>query len=87
MGAVPFITAAKMTDRAWLKTGLYACSTLTAWSRIDHDMHYLSQACLGWWMAYLASSAVDKTEDVYEHLTLVPVTTPEMVGIGAIYER
>lgn len=87
MGAVPFITAAKMTDRPLLKASLYACSTLTAWSRIDHDRHYLSQVCLGWWMAYLASSAVDKTENDYEHLTLTPVTTPEMVGIGAVYER
>lgn len=87
VGAVPFITAAKMTDRPCLKAGLYLCSTLTAWSRIDHDRHYLSQACLGWWMAYLACSAVDETEKDYEYLTFTPVTTPEMVGVGVIYER
>jgi len=87
VAAVPFITAAKMTDRPLLKASLYACSTLTAWSRVDHDRHYLSQVCLGWWMAYLASSTVDRTENEYEHLTLMPVTTPEMVGIGAVYER
>lgn len=87
MGAVPFICAAKMTDQPLLKTGLYVCSTFTAWSRVDHDMHYLSQACLGWWMAYLAASAVDETETGYEHLTFLPVTTPEMVGIGMVYER
>ena len=87
VGAVPFISAAKMAENPWMKGGLYACSTLTAWSRIDHDKHYLSQAVLGWWTAYLASSAVDKTEHDYEHLTLAPVTTPEMVGIGLLYER
>ena len=87
VGAVPFITAAKMTDRPLLKGGLYACSTLTAWARVDLDRHYLSQVCLGWWMAYLACSAVDKTQDDYDQLTLTPVTTPEMVGIGLIYER
>jgi len=87
VGAVPFITAAKMTDDPYLKAGLYLCSTLTGWSRIDHDMHYLSQVGLGWWMAYLACNAVDKTEKDFEHLTLTPVTTPEMVGIGLIYER
>ncbi|NQT16521.1 MAG: phosphatase PAP2 family protein, partial [Planctomycetes bacterium] len=87
MGAVPFMTAARMTDCVWLKTGLYACSALPAWSRIDQNSHYLSQACLGWWMAYLAASAVDETETGYEHLTFLPVTTPEMVGIGMVYER
>jgi hypothetical protein len=86
VAAVPFITAAKMTDSRLLKTGLYVCSTFTAWSRVDHDRHYLSQACLGWWMAYLACRAVDNTERQFEHLTLTPITTPEMVGVGAIYE-
>jgi len=87
IGAVPFITAAKMAENPCLKGGLYLCSTLTAWSRVEHDSHYLSQAILGWWMAYLASSAVDKTERDYDHLTLTPVATPEMVGIGVLYER
>jgi len=87
IGAVPFITAAKMTDNPYLKAGLYACSILPTWSRIDHDGHYLSHAWLGWWMAYLACRAVDKTEHGYEHLTLTPVTTPEMVGVGVVYER
>lgn len=87
VGAVPFITAAKMTDNPYLKAGFYLCSTLTGWSRIDHDMHYLSQVCLGWWMAYLACSAVDNTERDYEYLTLTPVATPEMVGLGVVYER
>jgi len=87
IGALPFIAAAKMTESPCLKGGLYACSTLTAWSAIDHDRHYLSQACLGWWMAYLASVAVDNTEHDYEHLTFTPVATPEMVGVGVVYER
>ena len=86
VGAVPFITAAKMTDNRLLKAGLYLCSTFTAWSRVDHDRHYLSQACLGWWMAYLACGAVDNTERQFQHLTLVPIATPNMVGVGAICE-
>ncbi len=50
IGAVPFITAAKMSDDYFEKGFFYACSTLTAWSRIDTDSHYLSQACWagGW---------------------------------------
>ena len=87
IGAVPFITAAQMTDDPWLKTGLYACSLLPTWCRIDHDGHYLSQCWLGWWMAYLACRAVNHTEHEYDQLTFTPVATPEMVGIGVVYER
>jgi len=87
VGAVPFITAAKMTDRPSLKGGLYLCSALTAWSRVNDDAHYLSQACLGWWMAYLACDVVAETEYEDKHLTFTPVTTAEMVGMGMIYQR
>jgi membrane-associated phospholipid phosphatase len=86
VGAVPFISAARMTDDPYLKATLYACSILPAWSRVDHDRHYLSQVWLGWWMAYLACRAVDHTEREWQSLTLTPVATPEMVGVGAIYE-
>jgi hypothetical protein len=61
MGAIPFISAAKLTDRIWLKSGLYAASTLPGLSRINDDAHYFSQAMLGWWIAYLAESAVDRS--------------------------
>lgn len=59
MGAIPFISAAKMTDDIWLKAGLYAASTLPGVSRINDDAHYFSQVFLGWWLAYLAETAVD----------------------------
>jgi len=89
MGAVPFITAAQMTDRPLVKTALFACSTLTAWSRVNDDAHYLSQVCLGWWMAYMACRAVDETQAArparsYE---IGPVATPEMAGVGVLFRR
>lgn len=87
IGAVPFITAAQMTENPWLKTGLYACSLFPTWCRLDQDSHYLSQCWLGWWMAYLACRAVSNTERQFDQLTLMPVATPEMVGIGAVFER
>jgi hypothetical protein len=86
VGAVPFITAAKMTDDPVLKGGLYFCSTMTAWSRVNDDRHYMSQACLGWWMAYLACQAVQKTESD-PCLALVPVSSPEMVGVRMVLRR
>jgi hypothetical protein len=87
VGAVPLITAAKMTDSPCLKGALYLGSVLPCWARIDNNAHYLSQAWLGWWMAYLACSAVDRTEWEDAHLTLTPIATPESVGIGVVYER
>jgi len=87
MGAVPFITAARMCQNPWAKGTLYACSTFTAWSRVNDDDHYLSQVCLGWWMAYLACRAVDDTQRRYCGYELTPIATAEMTGIGAIWER
>ena len=87
VGAVPFITAAKMTEDPYLKGGLYFFSSLTAWSRVNDDRHYLSQAWLGWWMAYLTCRAIDQTEYDDRNLTFTPISTPEMIGMGVIYER
>ena len=83
MGAVPFITAAKMVENPWLKAGLYFASTLPAWSRVNDSDHYPSQALLGWWIAYLACDAVVGTETRYGPITLFPIMSPQMAGIGA----
>jgi len=87
IGAVPLITAAQMTENPWLKTGFYACSLLPTWCRLDQNSHYLSQCWLGWWMAYLACRAVSNTDRQFDQLAFAPVATPEMVGIGAVFER
>jgi len=86
VGAVPFITAAQMVDNPWAKGTLYVCSTFTAWSRVNDDRHYLSQICLGWWMAYLACRAVDDTERD-PAFTMLPIATPEMAGVGVMWRR
>jgi hypothetical protein len=87
VGAVPFITAARMCDRPLLKATFYTLSTFTAWSRINDDAHYLSQAGLGWWMAYLACRAVDDTESQDRNLTFTPLLTPEVTGVAIEYRR
>lgn len=87
MGSVPFITAAQMAENPWAKSALYICSTFTAWSRVNDDKHYLSQAALGWWMGYLACRAVDGTKYVDKGYTLTPMVTPEMAGVGLIVRR
>jgi len=87
VGAVPFITAAKMCDEPLLKATLYTFSTFPAWSRVNDGAHYLSQACLGWWMAYLACRAVDDTECQDRYLTFMPLVTPEVAGVAIEYRR
>jgi hypothetical protein len=87
MGSVPFITAARMAENLLAKATLYGLSTFTGWSRINDDDHYLSQVLLGWWMGYLACRAVDDTQQADKHLTLTPIATPGMVGVGMVYSR
>jgi membrane-associated phospholipid phosphatase len=86
VGAVPFITAAQMTDNFWLKCVLYTCSTFTGISRIYDNAHYLSQALLGWYLAYLASCAVAKTErkKFQQNFRLFPIIDNDSAGIGII---
>ena len=61
IGAIPFITAAKMTENTYMKSVLYGLSVLPGLSRINDDKHYFSQAALGWYLAYFSCNAVEKT--------------------------
>ena len=85
MGAVPFISAAKMTKDPFWKATLYAGSTLAALSRINDDDHYASQAMLGWWMAYVAATVVDHTQQ--NRLTVIPLPMADGIGAGVEYRR
>ena len=87
IGAVPFISAAKMTDNPLAKTGLYAASALTGWSRVNDDDHYTSQAILGWCLAYAACSAVDRTEQDHAAIRFTAVSVSGGVGMGVVFER
>ena len=87
MGAVPFLTLAGMTDDPLAKCFFYACSPWTGMTRINDNVHYLSQVWLGWWMAYLACEPVNKTETRKGPLLIPPLCTPEMTGVGVIYQQ
>ncbi len=87
MGAVPFLTLAGMTDDPLAKCFFYACSPWTGMTRINDNVHYLSQVWLGWWMAYLACDAVNKTETGKGPLLITPLCTPEMTGVGVVYQH
>jgi len=83
-GAVPFLTAAEMTDNEFLKVPLFLGSFLTGWSRINNDRHYFSQVALGWWMAYLSVRRVDDTQAAHRAWTLVP-TCGDGPGAGVLF--
>jgi hypothetical protein len=83
IGAVPFITAAKMSDNPYQKAVLYGLSAVTGLSRINDDEHYFSQVALGWYLAYLSCAVVEKGDDLREdrlHVQLAPV--PKGIGIS-----
>lgn len=79
MGAVPFLTGAKMTDNRFLKCSFYLGSTLTGLSRINDNKHYFSQAFLGWWIAYLAVNSINKEQ---AKVAVNPALWPNEKGIN-----
>ena len=87
MGAVPFLTAAEMTERPVLKGGFLLLSTIPAWTRVNDDKHFLSQACLGWWMAYLACRAVNETEACNRCFQVMPMPRADAVGVQVVWSR
>lgn len=83
MGSLPFITAAKMTDNPGYKFLFYAGSTLAPLSRVNDNAHYPSQVALGWWMAYLAASAIDATDNPNSRWRFYPYATADGSGMMA----
>lgn len=87
MGAIPLLTAARMTDSKPLKYSLIAASTIPGLSRITDDAHYPSQVLLGWSLAFLATAAVDSVENPKRRFQVSPLATPEIVGIQISFRR
>jgi membrane-associated phospholipid phosphatase len=79
IGAISFLTAAKMTDSKLIKAGMWALALFPAWGRIDVDQHYLSQVTLGVWLAALSVEAVDLT-DRSTNMFIIPSAGPGTFG-------
>ena len=89
IGAIPFITAAQMTDNCFLKTGFLGLSMMTGWSRINDNAHYFSQVMLGWYLAYLSCYSVGRIDGANIHgkgLTIFPILDDKNSGISVRYE-
>lgn len=75
VGAVPFMTIAHMSTNPFIHYGAYAASALTAWSRVNDDAHFTSQALLGWFIAYETTNSVfaDEGHINLDHIALLPL--------------
>jgi len=75
IGAVPFITAAKMNDNPYIKGILYGFSVLPGLSRINDNKHYFSQAAIGWYLALLSCNSIERTGKPKETaFTIIPIS-------------
>ena len=86
--AVPFITAAKMSENPYQKAVFYGLSTFTGISRINDDKHYFSQSALGWYIAYLSCAVVEKGNDQREgrvHVQFAPVPKGMAITVQKTY--
>ncbi|HUS38352.1 MAG: phosphatase PAP2 family protein [Pirellulales bacterium] len=82
IGAIPFMSAAQMTEDPWLSFGFYTVSLLPALSRITDDAHYPSQALLGWTVAFAATTAVNRSEAENRSTIVRPWSDGDATGFG-----
>jgi hypothetical protein len=83
IGAVPFLTMAGMSDdNLYLKSFFYLASTACAWSRINDNAHYFSQAALGWYLAWESTDAILDRENEEKKLTVRPMFLGDGYGIS-----
>ena len=84
IGAISFLNAAKMADEPALKVAFYTLSVMPGWARVNNRRHYLSQAMLGWWFAYLAANVADRTERFQQNYIITPFVTSDTVGMQTV---
>lgn len=86
MGAVPFLILAHMnSETPFVKYLFYAASGLTAWSRINDDKHFLSQAALGWYLAWESARNIDDRDDD-KRLMFFPMLDNDGYGFSIRWE-
>jgi membrane-associated phospholipid phosphatase len=87
IGAIPFLTAAQMfEDDPLPRYLLYAASALPALSRINDNAHYPSQAFLGWFLAWEATSAIAQREQSNPEVVLTPTLIGDGYSVGLCFQ-
>lgn len=83
MGAVPFLVLSKMKHLTPTQQNLaFFASGLSAWSRVNDDAHFFSQALLGWYMAWEAVDAVTTNGVNKNWMQVSPYTFGDGVGVS-----
>ncbi len=83
MGAIPFLTLASMyNDNKVVKYLSYAASFAAAWSRVNDDDHYLSQAALGWYLAFESVDAVFDADKKKRNISIIPMIGRDSYGVS-----
>lgn len=76
-GAVPLLTAARMTEHDGWRYTLYALSVMPGYARINDNDHYTSQVVMGWSLAWLATRTVANSTDKPEGFSVTPLVLPD----------
>lgn len=87
VGAIPFLTVAAMQDDPWIDGLSYVASTAVAAARLQGSRHYFSQVVLGWWIAFLATEAVDDSARgaAPSTMSILPYAGPDRVGFEVVH--
>jgi hypothetical protein len=86
LGAVPFLTIARQTDRRWVQALALLGSTAAGWSQFNDDQHFFSQYALGWWLAWEATDAVAESDALAldaggPAVAVLPLPAPDGAGV------
>jgi hypothetical protein len=82
IGSISFIVIARMNEGdPWINYSAYAFSTLAAWSRVNDDDHYLSQALLGWYMGWESVDAIMDTNSEKSNVSFAPMIGRDSLGV------
>lgn len=87
LGAIPFLTIARMSDYRAVDALAILASTLAGWARMNDDQHYLSQIFLGWYAAWEATGAIARSdrqalgENEERAYTVTPLALPDGGGV------
>jgi len=82
VGALPFLNFAKMSNNSFVKYASYTVAGLSAWSRINDDYHFTSQALLGLYLAYESVDAVYETNNRDQNISFIPIIGDNFYGIN-----
>lgn len=87
-GAIPMLNLSKMTLNPILKSTFFMLSLLPGLARIDLNKHYASQAFLGWWLAFCATTTIWNADEVskkphFWSVQIVPLQEGIFLGLTA----